>query len=106
LPRQVAGIRGSARLAAREGAEPVSVAPGRPWENGYCESFNSRLRDEFLEAQGFESVADARHKAAWFRHEYNTVRPHSALRYKTLKQFSDECDRPSPMMKKDVSDPE
>lgn len=76
-----------------KGAEPIPVAAGKPWENGYIESFHSRLRDEFLEREVFESVPDARHKGRWFRREYNTVRPHSSLGYKTPRQFSDECDR-------------
>jgi putative transposase len=74
------------------GTEPIPVAAGRPWENGYIESFHSRLRDEFLEREEFESVADARAKAAWFRREYNAVRPHSSLGYATPKEFSAACD--------------
>jgi putative transposase len=77
----------------RQGTESIPVAPGSPWENGFCESFNSRFRDEFLEVEEFESVPDAREKGRWFRREYNTVRPHSSLGYKTPKEFSDECDR-------------
>ena len=68
------------------------MAAGSPWENGYIESFNSRFRDEFLEAEEFESVSDARSKGRWFRQEYNTVRPHSSLDYKTPQEFSNECD--------------
>jgi putative transposase len=75
-----------------KGSEPIPVAPGRPWENGVGESFNSRFRDEFLEREEFEGVSDAREKAGWFKREYNTIRPHSALGYKTPRQFSDECD--------------
>lgn len=75
-----------------QGTEPIAVAAGSPWENGYIESFNSRFRDEFLEAEEFESVADARSKARWFRREYNTVRPHSALDYQTPQEFSRACD--------------
>jgi putative transposase len=78
---------------SRVGAKSIPVAAGSPWENGYIESFHSRLRDEFLEREAFESVADARAKAAWFRREYNTVRPHSSLRYATPKEFSAACDR-------------
>jgi transposase InsO family protein len=74
------------------GAKSIPVAAGSPWENGYIESFHSRLRDEFLEREDFESVADARAKASWFRREYNTVRPHSSLRYATPKEFSAACD--------------
>jgi transposase InsO family protein len=79
-------------LPAR-GSEPIPVAAGSPWENGYIESFHSRLRDEFLERAVFESVPDARAQGRWFRRAYNRVRPHSSLGYKTPKQFSDECDR-------------
>jgi putative transposase len=75
-----------------KGTEPIPVAPGRPWENGCNESFNSRCRDEFLECEEFEDERDAREKAGWFRREYNAVRPHSALGYKTPKEFAAECD--------------
>jgi transposase InsO family protein len=75
-----------------KGTKPIPVAAGSPWENGYIESFNSRFRDEFLEAEVFESVPDARSKGSWFRREYNRVRPHSSLEYKTPQEFSDECD--------------
>jgi transposase InsO family protein len=73
------------------GAKSIPVAPGSPWENGYIESFHSRLRDEFLEREEFESVADARAKAMWYRREYNTVRPHSSLGYATPREFSAGC---------------
>ena len=75
-----------------KGAEQIPVAPGSPWENGVGESFNSRFRDEFLECEEFEDDRDAKEKGRWFKREYNTVRPHSSLEYKTPKQFSDECD--------------
>ena len=99
-PRLVRSDNGSefigealSRWLPEKGARPIPVAPGSPWENGYIESFNSRFRDEFLEVEEFESVPDAKEKKEWFRREYNTVRPHSSLDYKTPKQFSDECDR-------------
>ena len=75
------------------GTEPIPVAAGSPWENGYIESFHSRVCDEFLEREEFESVADARARAKWFRREYNTVRPHSSLNYATPREFSQACDR-------------
>jgi putative transposase len=74
------------------GAKSIPVAAASPWENGYIEAFHSRLRDEFLEREEFESVADARARGKWFRREYNTVRPHSSLGYKTPKEFSAVCD--------------
>ena len=75
------------------GAESIPVAAGSPWENGYIESFHSRLRDEFLERVEFEDVADARAKASWYRREYNAVRPHSSLGYATPNEFSAACDQ-------------
>ena len=75
----------------RVGTAPLPVAAGSPWENGYIESFHSRLRDEFLERMQFEDVADARAKASWYRREYNAVRPHSSLGYATPREFSAAC---------------
>jgi putative transposase len=75
------------------GSQSIPVAAGSPWENGYIESFHSRLRDEFLERTEFDTVADAREKATWFRREYNTIRPHSSLGYATPKEFSESCSR-------------
>jgi putative transposase len=69
------------------------VAPASPWENGYAESFHSRLRDEFLDREEFDSVSDARMQAANWRHEYNTERPHSSLDYRTPKEFATLCAR-------------
>ena len=75
------------------GAKAIPVAPASPWENGFIESFHSRVRDEFLEREAFQSVSDARSKATWWRREYNRVRPHGSLSYKTPAEFSAECDR-------------
>jgi putative transposase len=77
----------------QQGTKSIPVAAGSPWENGFMESFQSRYRDEFLEMVEFESVPDAKEKGEWFRREYNRVRPHRSLDYKTPKQFSGECDR-------------
>jgi putative transposase len=75
------------------GTKAIPVAPASPWENGFIESFHSCLRDEFLEREAFESVSDARSKAKWWRREYNRVRPHGSLGYKTPEEFSAECER-------------
>jgi putative transposase len=75
------------------GTKAIPVAPASPWENGFIESFHSRLRDEFLNGEEFESVSDARSKAAWWRREYNRIRPHSSLSYQTRMEFSAACDR-------------
>jgi putative transposase len=75
------------------GTNAIPVAPASPWENGFIESFHSRLRDEFMDREEFESVSDARSKAHGWRREYNRIRPHSSLAYKTPMEFSAECDR-------------
>ncbi len=67
------------------------VAPGSPWENGYAESFHSRLRDELLDAELFASLAEAKHLATQWRLDYNHRRPHSALDYKTPAAFAASC---------------
>lgn len=56
------------------------IAPGKPTQNAFIESFNGRLRDELLNEEAFDSLADAKRKLARWRYDYNTVRPHSALR--------------------------
>ena len=54
----------------------------QPWENGYCESFNSKLRDELLNGEVFYSLAEARIVIESWRQHYNTQRPHSSLGYR------------------------
>jgi transposase InsO family protein len=67
------------------------IAPGSPWENGYAESFHSRLRDEFLAPEVFESLAAARKLTAAWREDYNHHRPHSSLGYVTPVEFAACC---------------
>lgn len=74
------------------------VAPGSPWENGYAESFHSRLRDEFLAIEVFESLAAARKLTAAWRCDYNHGRPHSSLRYMTPAEFADRCAASAPSL--------
>ena len=64
------------------GAKTAFIEPGSPWENGYSESFNARFRDEFLNGEVFYSLRDAQVLIEKWRRHYNTVRPHSALRYR------------------------
>ena len=68
---------------AATGAKTLYIEPGSPWENGYCESFNSKLRDEFLNGEIFYSMKELRVLAERWRVHYNTVRPHSSLGYKS-----------------------
>jgi putative transposase len=63
------------------------ITPGRPMENGYIESFNGKFRDECLNENWFTDLADARHKIAAWKWDYNHVRPHSALGYLTPMEF-------------------
>jgi len=65
------------------------IRPGRPVENGFIESFNGRLRDEFLNVEWFASLDDARKKLAKFREHYNQERPHSALADRTPAAFAE-----------------
>jgi putative transposase len=58
------------------------IEPGSPWENGYCESFNGKLRDECLNGEIFYSLKEAQVVIEQWRVEYNTCRPHSALGYR------------------------
>jgi putative transposase len=63
------------------GAKTAYIEPGSPWENGYCESFNARFRDEFLNGEIFYSLREAQILIEEWRKHYNTKRPHSALGY-------------------------
>ena len=62
---------------AGTGAKTAYIEPGSPWENGYCESFNSKLRDEFLNGEIFYSIKEIRVLAERWRVHYNTVLLHS-----------------------------
>jgi putative transposase len=62
--------------------------PGKPVDNRYCESFNRRVRDEFLNDNWFLDIDEVIDKAAAWRIEFNAVRPHASLRYKTPNEFS------------------
>ena len=64
------------------GARTAYIEPGSPWENGYCESFNGRMRDELLNGEIFYSLREAQIIIERWRSHYNTKRPHSALGYR------------------------
>jgi transposase InsO family protein len=66
----------------RLGIKTLFITPGSPWENGYIESFNGKLRDELLNREIFDTVQEAKVLAARYMWEYNTIRPHSALEYR------------------------
>ncbi len=83
---------------AKLGTGTLYIEPGSPWENGYCESFNGKLRDECLNGEIFYSLKEGQIVIEWWRIEYNTRRPHSALGYRPPAPLaSSPWDRPNPV---------
>jgi len=83
--------------------ETLFVAPGSPWENGYVESFNGKLRDELLNRELFLSMAEARWVIDHWRLDYNNHRLHSSLDYQTPAAYAARCsssDRPTASLQK------
>ena len=66
----------------RLGIRTLYIEPGSPWENGYIESFNGKLRDELLNREIFDTLLEAKVLTESWRREYNQVRPHSSLGYR------------------------
>jgi putative transposase len=66
----------------RLGVKTLFIEPGSPWENGYIESFNGKMRDELLNGEIFDTILEAKVITERWRHTYNTVRPHSSLGYR------------------------
>ena len=66
----------------RVGVATLFITPGSPWENGYIESFNGKLRDELLDREIFYTLGEAKVLIERWRQEYNTFRPHSSLGYR------------------------
>ena len=88
VPEQVRSDNGAEMTARRVrqwlasvGTKPLFIEPGSPWENGYCESCNGKLRDECLNGEIFYSLKEARGVIEQWRKFYNT-RPHSSLGYR------------------------
>ena len=73
------------------GVDTLYVAPGSPWENGYVESFNSKLRDELLNRELFLHIDELRYVADRWRMDYNHYRPHSSLDYMAPAAFAAKC---------------
>lgn len=89
VPKYLRSDNGSefTAIAVREWLEKVGVQtlfiePGSPWENGYIESFNGKLRDELLAREQFDTLLEAKVLIERWRRHYNTVRPHSSLGYR------------------------
>ena len=64
------------------GVKTLYIEPGSPWENGYIESFNGKLRDELLDREIFDTLMEAKVLVERWRREYNHIRPHSSLGYR------------------------
>ena len=79
------------------GSGALDVAPASPWQNGSAESFPSKLRDEFLDREEFESEPQARALGLAWKEEDNTERPHSSLGYKTPAEYAAQCRRYVPI---------
>jgi putative transposase len=67
---------------AKLGVKTLFIEPGSPWENGYIESFNGKMRDELLDREIFTTLAEAKVLVGQWRKEYNQIRPHSSLNYR------------------------
>jgi putative transposase len=67
---------------SRLGVKTLYIEPGSPWENGYIESFNGKMRDELLNREIFTTLQEAKVLIEQWRREYNHVRPHSAVGYR------------------------
>ena len=76
---------------ASEKVETLFIEPGSPWENGYIESFNGKLRDECLNGELFLSLAEARYVVDRWRLDYNHHRPHSRLGWNTPAAYAALC---------------
>ena len=74
--------------ALDRGIELLHIQPGKPTQNGRLESFNGKLREECLRVSWFQNLFDARRKIAAWRLEYNELRPHSSLGYRTPREFA------------------
>jgi len=73
------------------GVKTLFIEPGSPWENGYIESFNGKLRDELLDRELFLHIDEVRYVVDRWRMDYNHYRPHSSLGYVSPAAFAATC---------------
>ena len=78
-------------VMAEFGVKPLFVKPASPWENGYVESFNARMRDELLDGEIFLTMPEVKYVVDRWRMDYNHYRPHSSLAYMTPAAFAQVC---------------
>jgi putative transposase len=83
-----------------QGTQPLFIEPGSPWQNGKCESFNGRLRDECLNLEWFDSLKEAQVVIEAWRDHYNQERPHSALNYLAPRQFIQQWQQEQSILRK------
>jgi transposase InsO family protein len=76
------------------GVKTLFIEPGGPWENGYIESFNGKLRDELLDGELFLHIDEVRYVVDRWRMDYNHYRPHSSLGYVSPVAFAATCGSP------------
>ena len=76
--------------AASRGVRHILIAPGKPTQNGFIESFNGKFRDECLNEQWFETLHQARATISAWRRDFNEVRPHSSLGRIPPARFAEE----------------
>jgi len=91
---------------AQKGPKPLYIHPGSPWENAYIESFNDKFRDECLNMEVFRNGDEARDVIEAWRREYNEIRPHSSLDYRTPSEFAALCrnsGRPTASLRSDTT---
>jgi putative transposase len=91
-PEFIAG--GLREWASSAGVGTLYIEPGSPWENGYAESFNSKVRDELLSVEEFGSLLEAQVLGRQWKQSYNEERPHSSLGYRTPAEFGRMCSQP------------
>jgi len=89
IPEQIRSNNGPEMIAkclrtwlGRLGTQTLYITPGSPWENGYCESYNGKLRDELLNEELFYTLGEAQVLIEQWRVFYSTERPHSSLGYR------------------------
>ncbi|MBZ5701251.1 MAG: integrase core domain-containing protein [Acidobacteriia bacterium] len=98
---QRAGVhRASSReMAGSAKGRPLYIAPGSPWENGYSESFNSRMKAEFADREMFGSLQEAKVLGAEYKQHWNQERLHSGIGYKTPAEFAAELGPDSALLR-------
>jgi putative transposase len=84
------------RWGAERSVQPHFIDPGKPTQNAQIESLNGKIRDELLNAHSFMTIFEARRRAAEWRQDYNEIYPHSALGYRTPREFAVEFQNKKP----------